>query len=170
MINWDMVPHSKATNSWDLLEDVKKDILEEPRRVYMGAFNIADDTDGEVIPSGFNPLRYSPMAERLPSCGMMGCISGWMNVEVARSLDDVKAGDAGEKYSLCVLLPAAVERDAKDLFWGYDRYTWPEKMTPPRKQGTLAYAEAVVNHINIFMHRWERELKNHQLPVRVSNE
>lgn len=170
MINWDMVPHSNATNSWDLLEDVKKDILAEPRRVYMGAFNVASDEGDTAIPKGFNPHKHSPMAGRLPGCGMMGCISGWMNVEVATSLEDVKAGDDGERYSLTVLLPYITKRDAGDLFWGRGRYMWPEKMVPARKQGTPAYAQAVVNQINIFMNTWERALKNHQLPGRVGNE
>lgn len=166
MIDWSLIPHSRALNSWDLLEDVKKAILEEPRRVHMGVFNIMEEDENGSVLEGFDPLLYSGVI-RLPVCGTAGCISGWMNLLVATSLENIRAGDDGEEYSLEELLPSIAYEEAKDLFWGSGVYTWPDNMIPPHKQGTISYAKEVVKQITMFMHIYEKELKAHSLPRKV---
>lgn len=160
MIDWDRIPHSTATNAYDLLQDVKRDILLEPRRIWMDSWNILPHSGKDDLPAGYDKPNHK--ITRFPACGTIGCISGWMNLEVAPSFDRVIAGWDGYVNSLTKLLPAIVMADADDLFWG--RYPYLNHVN--HEHGSIEYAEQVAANINRFTRKWERDLKEHLLPGR----
>ena len=65
------VPRSKATNAYDLLNDVARAITEEPRRINMRWWTFF--FQGEALNNWANQLHQ----EDLPACGTVGCIAGW---------------------------------------------------------------------------------------------
>ena len=62
------LPTSKATNAYDLLTDIGKLALAEPRRMRMGQW-VVNESDLWIFPD-----------EAIPKCGTIGCIGGWTTV------------------------------------------------------------------------------------------
>lgn len=64
------LPVSKATDAFELLEEVIEIILAEPRRYNQG-----------VWVAGMNELMHRREMElEVPNCGTMGCIAGWIDL------------------------------------------------------------------------------------------
>src|SRR5688572_6346556 len=86
--NLSLISPSKATNSWDLLEEVIARIREEPKRLAMS--NWVSMLNGEVVGSFSGELddeddvavmkRKLPQAENPPECGTVCCVSGWIGI------------------------------------------------------------------------------------------
>lgn len=156
MIRWDLIPISKATNSYDLFDEIAEVILEEPRRVVMDTISMPFDAG----------RKYT---DRSPECGTQGCILGWgMYITASRDARTHNGGYAQSQHKLGSLgwlakyLPDSVRRDADKLFFGgvYNpEYPWPNDKEIPF--GTDAYAAAVVANIRKFQKKNDRALKNH---------
>lgn len=163
VINWDLIPHSRARNSYNLLKDVQKAILTEPRRVYMDTWNGLPnvfDNDGEPF-GAFSLCQFVDF----PECGTVGCISGWMNLLSASKLETLKTGFQGMRHTAGVLLPPSIDKETNKLCFGREDgdYPFPPSST---NQGTLAYAQHVVENIQRFLDKHEEVLKAHRLPAR----
>lgn len=59
------LPRSKAKTAWGLVQDVKRVMLEEPKRVWMKDYIVER-----------NPALW-PNA---PACGTVGCFAGWCSI------------------------------------------------------------------------------------------
>ena len=64
-------PTSKATNAYDLLTDIGKIAIADPRRMRMKVWSLAGDH--ELLRWGIPPTEH-------PACGTVGCIGGWANI------------------------------------------------------------------------------------------
>lgn len=62
------MPTSRATNAYQLLEDVRQIILAEPKRY----------NQMTILRRG-RGLDWTPIEER-PACGTIGCVAGWVTV------------------------------------------------------------------------------------------
>lgn len=161
MVNWELIPHSKASNSYELLEDVIKAILDEPRRIFMNHWNVVQVGDLNSMLGALDSSSGAGWIDkitRFPSCGTIGCISGWMNILSANRLVDVKAGRDGAENSYGKLMPKGLREALVNLFHGSVSYPFPLA-----EHGTLEYASAVVDNIRKFMDRYDQELKGHRL-------
>lgn len=133
-------PISTAKNSYTLLDDVKKVVLEEPRRVWMD--NWKANIDYVCKMTG---------AKKGPACGTIGCISGWVTFlkpdanQSAMSGENVLVPNDGsdERRNLRDVLHT-------DLF--YDTEV-------DAKYGTKKYATIVAKRITAFQKKWATELK-----------
>lgn len=57
---------SKATNAYELLADVRRAILAEPRRYDQGTYK-----------AGVARLKEAKKVDAAPACGTMACVAGW---------------------------------------------------------------------------------------------
>jgi hypothetical protein len=64
------IPVSKATNAYELLDEIKALALEEPKRMNMGLWRVEDGDEWTIAAFEID----------LPSCGTVGCIGGWAEV------------------------------------------------------------------------------------------
>jgi len=139
------VPRSDATNVYDLLQDVKQAILEEPRRVDMNFVAYVDDRTRQWT----NPRTGRKEVMPAPSCGTVGCFAGWTML-----LAGMTPGQAGSKWT----------GGAKDIlgplnykFTGSDGalcdvFNWGAgDGILSMKPGTRAYARAVCKRIDRFI-------------------
>lgn len=154
-MNWDLVPKSRATNSYDLLKDVIKAIREEPRRIYMRDWWIPE----ERLENQTDVVLKELSTSRFPACGTVGCIRGWMGLLVHNIGDRGIPSVAGTGTDL---LPSAYSnisrQDTDNLFYGSAEYPFPDA-----KHGTVEYAEAVVENIEKYLAKWEERLKAHRI-------
>jgi hypothetical protein len=160
------MPTTKAKNAYELLGDVCKAILAEPRRYYQDKWGIIGKT--EIVKSGFEP----------PVCGTMGCVAGWCVALVspyrfARAINAMKK-DLELPYNQTVTCIATnllmnvsdpnfsytLYDAADDLFKGdsINKYCRDNNiLTPPI--GSLAYAQIGVKRIRAFMRTHRKQLK-----------
>lgn len=147
-INWKLVPYSRATTTYGLLETVKRVMRAEPLRVNMEHVMFDDSTQ---------PLY------QFAECGAQGCVKGWI---------EVVGGQRSEYPTDNIYLQAAEDyfpqnnlllRDLNRLFFGGEyqdvEYPWPSHTL----KGTREYAEAVIVNIEKFQAKWKKELKAHKL-------
>jgi hypothetical protein len=144
---WELTPHSKATNSLELMQEVKEAILEEPKRVYMQTFY------QPYLPTD------NPNINRGPVCGTIGCIAGWMDTMTCPTAKELALLDINADDRAYVKLPPEARNDAYDLFYGSDQYPFPSDSL----YGTDVYADAVAANIQKFIDRWEDELREFQI-------
>lgn len=145
------VPKSKATNAYELLDEIQALILEEPKRVWMDDWVIKGKHKIETT------LAYSNAEVTAPACNTVGCIAGWMV-----SLRHPRQFPSEYAEAALMLLGTSINYEADDelaynalnLFYGQPPYPFP---TAP--YGTKAYARAVVNNIKRFKRKWKTRLK-----------
>jgi hypothetical protein len=65
------MPVSKAKTAYGLLSEIRKLILEEPRRYDQGAW-LLNDEDSFSFKYGSDALAA------VPACGTIGCVAGWV--------------------------------------------------------------------------------------------
>lgn len=124
------LPLSNAKTAYSLLQDVKKAILEEPKRVNMTTY-------------------YKETTRRnAPACGTVGCFAGWVCILAGIRKEnsyDLSVDDDGARE----VLGDNLDYDTAN---GYNVFNSGDgddcKNTKP---GTVEHARAVVNRINRFM-------------------
>ena len=134
-------PYSTATTAYELLDDVKACVKEEPKRLNM-----------RIVVLAGNGLKAGPdRAPRgAPACGTVGCVAGWALVLTRKTGDhEANLGITGEAEELLGLNP----EQADELFIPNDL------LNDIRGIGTTAYMWRVVKHISAFQKKYEDQLK-----------
>lgn len=137
---------STAKNAYELLDDVAKAIIEEPKRYNQGDWGT---TDRERI-RGFLVEESKLRNPEPPQCGTMACRAGWIVVLTGRRVDH----------------PASVEQDAVAILGG--GIAWNEYQRDidnlfsggavSGRIGTRAYAREGVRGIRKFQKKWKERL------------
>ncbi len=157
---WELTPHSKATNSYELVKEVMALVKAEPKRLHMNQFvhvSLPDD---------------NPDITRGPVCGTVACFAGWIHTLRIPSLRQLeKENDTYSRWSddmeqeTYTLFPAECKPDVYHLFWGQHNrdsnmdYPFPDESL----YGTVEYARLAIANLQKFVDRWEDELKAFKL-------
>lgn len=129
-------PRSAATNAYDLLQDVKKVILEEPLRLDMSIVCLR----GEGI--SLDILK--------PACGTVGCLAGWVLVLTGRTKpNEANFGMTGEARDLLGL----DREQGSRLFFPQDL------ISPENTRQTRAHARATIKHLDAFCEENKQQLR-----------
>ncbi len=133
------IPLSRAKTAWGLLQDVKRRMLEEPKRVEMD-----------------NWVEKRHPEDGGPACGTVGCFAGWVCL--------LKGKPRGKSPTAMRILGANcdyVMPSTIDSYWGSDSvFTDSQSGGDIKgKQGTMTYARSVVKRIDGFMKRNKAKLK-----------
>lgn len=168
------MPHyelSKATTAWELFQDVKQVIREEPKRLWMGHWAANEDTIKDILDL-LNDC-YLPHPTRGPECDTMGCLGGWgAHLRGLPFRDDVGLFSSDYFMRLfgvsmpplqCSPREWAFYCDMKCLFLGDDPYLFPAT----ELYGTQQYVDEVCANLDRFLSQWEPELRATPLPERV---
>jgi hypothetical protein len=158
------IPRSNATNAYDLLSDVAKVMLAEPKRVNMArwiervtpsrAAREGEEWEKDIIPSG------------APDCGTVGCIAGWIllllkrvepGISIAYQATDLLGGTYATQ--LCHPPPTPTSNDPEHL--PYTRHLFLGSVSG--RPGTRAYARRVVKRIHTFQQIHKVALKAKRL-------
>ena len=135
-------PYSTATTAYELLDDVKACVKEEPKRLNMRIVVLAGD--GLICNSDRAP-------KGVPVCGTVGCVAGWALVLTHKTGDhETNFGITGQAAALLGLSP----EQAEELFVPDDL------LNDIRGIGTTAYMWRVVKHISAFQKKYENQLKS----------
>lgn len=127
------LPRSKAKTAWGLLRDVRKAILEEPKRANMRT-SIAD--------------RHPH--EGGPACGTVGCIAGWTTILAGKDHDFQNTIRRARMILGQTLDYYTVGRG--DTIFGRDVFNSGEgDRCQNTRPGTQAHADAVVKRLDKFM-------------------
>jgi hypothetical protein len=148
------LPISKAKTAYGLLQDVKRAIFGEPKRVTMGCFIGRKDPD-----------------ENGPACGTVGCFAGWVNIlsgNRSHHADDFEARETLGEDLTYYLARAGKKHDTvgatfemHDTFYVFNAGHGDDIHLLP--QGTRRYAQAVVRRINRFIALNEKALRARKL-------
>jgi hypothetical protein len=140
------LPTSTATNAYDLLSDIAKLALEEPKRIYMSVVLTQKDVN---IPTA--PCIDPSIVQFYPACETVGCIAGWVNILTGCPIEE--CGD---------------DRWAAQMLG----LNWPQRMnlfTPDwwedEEGQTLEHAIKVVQHIAAFQAKFEDQLKSKSISI-----
>jgi hypothetical protein len=158
--HWDLTPHSRATNSYELINELIELVRAEPKRLYMENFILS------VVPDVNEDIT------RGPACGTIGCFSGWLHTMTLTKRKFEKElhypwRDETE-YETYLLFPEVTRVDVSGLFWGNNsmnhnkavgKYPFPTQ----DQYGTPAYAKAAISNLKRFQDEWEEELKAYKL-------
>ena len=120
----------------EMLQRIKKLILEEPRRLEM-------DSWGYIVPK-----EQAVLDEKLPPCGTVGCIAGWANI-----LDEIDRGIAPDH--ICINHQRHAARilgldDSGDNVFCQDK--WPEPFATKyalvrTKEGKAKVTAEYIDHL-----------------------
>lgn len=126
----------------ELLRKVQAHILEEPKRLDMGAWGVhVNEGDGEW---------------EAPTCGTVACIAGW-TVALSQGLSGYELEDLSDVSTLASELLGLNGADACALFYAED---WPKRFRDQlnrRNPQTKAYALVVSHRIDHFLSTDGRE-------------
>lgn len=148
------LPQVSPKTSWDLFEATVQAIQKEPRRVNMRFWRMFAEDGYPWDEKG-----------RLPPCGTVGCIAGWMDTIMVAPQGVFVGGAVGYRV-LTNLVPPQAREDADYLFNGsVDESGERSYPFPAEQEGTPAYAESVIANVKRFMGKWEAELKAFILPT-----
>ncbi len=151
---WVPLPKSEADTSYDLLEDIKKAIWEEPKRYNQATY-----------------IRTLRATKRIPAhsgyarCGTAACVAGWTVLMAKptgeKPADKLAMSDVDK--SAAELLGLSWEQSSK-LFDG-DAMADVAASTGMGMpvQGTLEYAALGIIHIARFQEEHESQLRKHRL-------
>lgn len=136
---WAPLPRSRAKTAYQLLDEVKKVIIEEPKRYDQGDFGVDYRNTWEP---GERP--------DLPICGTVACVAGWMVVLRGGSLNDTTTGVSERAEQLM-----GYDIDTSHLFGGG---------VVSGESGGKTHAQNGVKHITAFQKAHAKELKARILP------
>lgn len=141
-------PRSNATNAYELLNDVCRVVLEEPKRAYMTTYISAFQDPSTAKIGG-------------PACGTVGCIAGWVGIlkrpRGAQNGDDVRGYDeSGCRNTMDERAEGLLGLSTDDLFTS-DLYD-TAGATTEYTYGTRDYARAVVRKIRAFQKQHRAQL------------
>ncbi len=154
MNSFRLTPRSRATNAYDLLNDVARAVLEEPKRLNMDHWLIV----------GKKTIKKMHVKE--PMCNTVGCLAGWVTVltrtptieragcqpskrRVSESAIQILAGEVPEGGGF-VTPDDKFVNDLENLF-----HCFPYQ----RASGTRAYAREVVKALRAFQKKHKSRLK-----------
>ena len=138
-----LIPQSKAKTAYGLLSEVRRAILDEPKR-YNQEFFISRKSEGNDGDDAF------------PTCGTIGCVAGWIATLTSRKL----MSEAEVEHRAVRLLGDDVPHET--LFRGD---AIQESVGRP---GTPRYARAGADHILKFQKKWEKELRAQRVGRRTA--
>jgi len=131
-----LIPKSKAKNAYELLDEVKKLILAEPKRYNQENWMVKQKDYGQTLPydarKGFS------------QCGKVACVAGW----VATLKPGIGGGSLAERARQILGIGHV---QSYELFDGAAISLSLEPQTP-------AYAKAGVEHIERFQERHQEQL------------
>ena len=157
------LPATRATNAYELMEDVNRIILEEPARMdmrkWISAFRSLTEIEqrNEDVSEGIFPIPE-------PACGTVACYSGWCAILVG----DRTMSTYGEQ----ILAPYkeepsrvnhALRNTLENAFYGTTFWDKAGRMIRP---GTLKYAKMVVARFKAIMDEYETELKSTPITIK----
>lgn len=149
---WAALPRSKAKNAYDLLDEVKVAILQEPARYNQSRWlaNVKDPGERDGSP--------------LPGCGTIGCVAGWVVVLHRPKLLTAAFGDMGEESLVPKMAARILGLDSENsrLFGGSALHSYHFGSDLPNS-GTKDYAKLGVEHITAFQQANEKALKAKKL-------
>lgn len=157
-----LIPVSMATNSYDLLEDLKVEILAEPKRLLQG------DWFSKVGERG-NQDGYA--GQMHPACGTVACAKGWLLLlrrnTIVLPLDaDGWVEPWGDTWRFEEDFPTTVYRTMGNLFYTFpeDRFRATELgLEGPLEPGTQEYAQFIADRISEIQKEYESDLKGHAI-------
>ena len=128
------LPQSKAKTAYELLNEVKRVILADPKRYDQGVFIARKSSDALNV-------------ESYPACGTVACVAGWACILKDR-------GQAGTTIDMAAWLLGLNNKQADALFsvTAFNTTALPQ---------TRAYARAGAQHITRFQQRYKKALKAH---------
>lgn len=171
------LPRSRATTAWGLLQDVKRVMRKEPKRVDMNSYVAQLKNRAYLFKPGRadtydDPTDLQRQQQRVlaqfPACGTTGCFAGWVCVlagkpEASASADCAKSIlGRGCQYTLG-RAPGVPSYSATEEVFD-DGGTLPTTAVA----GTPKYAEAVCARIDRFMAVNEKKLKAKKLTPRLT--
>ena len=145
-MKFDLIPHSHATTSWELLEDVVKTIDQEPKR-----FDWAIWTNPDA--------DYYLPAQDASACGTTACIAGWVNLLTTTEARDVRSPWDARKW-----FPGELSTELSALFLGfhdYDSGGLERRLNETRTE----YVARGLKAIRLFMEKHEDALKAHHITI-----
>jgi hypothetical protein len=137
------IPRSKAKNAYDLLSEVARLILAEPKR-YAQEFYLSHG-----MPNG---KPNSAALAGYPACGTVGCVAGW--VTTLKATTESPFLHTGQKAENILGLST---NQAGELFDASALYGVTDGDIPPPQ--TRAYAKLGAKHIRLFQRRYRAQLK-----------
>jgi len=132
------VPTSKAETAYELLTDVCRVILDEPRRYAQACFI--------ARPGGRGGAQDSRGFNKQPACGTMGCIAGW--IVTLKQGDRFSYKNTRHEANQILGMDETEDLFAGNLLDGVKA-----------NQGTMAYARAGVTRIRAFQNAHATQLK-----------
>lgn len=127
------MPVSKATNAYELLDEIKALALEEPLRVSMNYWRLnASDIEQDTFITHLI----------LPACGTIGCIGGWA---------EALAGTGQQAADILGL----TDDQWNDLFYPLELVWEADEIGQ-----TPEHARHVIAHIAAFQQKHEAQLKD----------
>ena len=133
------IPKSRAKTAYGLLSEVKRLIVEEPKRY-----------DQTIFLSRLGDMWLEP--NDYPACGTIGCVAGWVvAIKCERILPTYQIAEKATK----ILGLSPEQADELMESCALENYTKKELPT----EGTRAYAKLGARHITRFQKRYTRQLK-----------
>ncbi len=162
-VRWAAAPRSKAKNAYDLLDDVCKVILEEPKRYDQGDWIVSIASDYSTPAAAVKCQTPYP----IPACGTIGCVAGWTALlarpTIAVHVDRLDAQVMGDAVRILGINRGQATR----LFdGGAVRNQWRQDFGNNKKfpmTGTMGYAKLGVAHIREFMKDYADQLRAHKV-------
>jgi len=155
------IPHSTATNAYDLISDACQAMLDEPRRL---------DMDFWILRGLHKVAQHRPVKKTRPACNTVACAAGWIVTCAGRipreamdsrfSIDERSDTEDTEDMALR-LLGAHWRATGEDRYEmrGQFREFFGDNRSYGGQPGTKAYAQEVVERLKRLQKRWARELK-----------
>src|SRR6185437_2038910 len=139
------LPESKATNVYDLLQDLYRVIEQEPTRLDMAASILAIR----------GKRYYSTDTTGLPPCGTVGCYAGWINI-LTRNPSEHNIGGITPKIegnggTLQIVAPKGSGLDYKFYNLFFENF-------PTADYGTPEYGEQALARLKKFITDNEEQL------------
>lgn len=138
------LPISRATNAFDLLEELKAVIREEPQRLYMGWWIAKKHGVMTSTPDWILRTNKRDMGHLQPACGTVACAAGWIVL-----LRDEKAQGSDTEWAALRQFPESTFRTFEHLF----------NRSPNAEVGTPEAAEFVADRIALIQRFYEHDLK-----------
>lgn len=129
------MPKSKAKTAYGLLSEIRKLILEEPKRY---------DQTGWLTRGRSATCIYRDFA---PQCGTVGCVGGWVEALKRREAGVVLGLDWEQQEELFAARAAG------------DRYAATSDGWAPTKASVRAHAKRGAAHIARFQKKYAKQLK-----------
>lgn len=134
-------PRSHATNAYDLLNEVRTLILDEPKRY------------NQTI---YLRRRQKPGQKGFPGCGTIGCVAGWVYTLKSRKRKSTDTDGVADEAAKIL----GISYDQRSLFSGEAANEAAGRHTKPQ---TRDHAKGGAAHIKAFQDEHEDQLRAKKL-------